>query len=101
MRVSETAAILAAQTNRTFCADKRLEERNITNNESNHEAGIRVASLIEELRQNNYQNIFLITHRLTMTALFNHYDKNFVLRTPITKPDVYTINYTNGEIRIE
>ena len=100
LRASQTTAILAAQKNQTFCTDKRLEERDIVNNESNHEVSIRVASLIEELKS-NYENIFLITHRLTMTALFNHYDEDFVLRTPITNPDVYTINFTNGEIKIE
>jgi len=128
LRASQTAAVFAARTNQTFCTDKRLEERKIgdypgENNklwdelrehfkdmdhkfehgESNHEVCVRITSLIEEVRQNKHQNIFLITHRFTMMLLFNHYDKNFDFDkgTSITNPDVYAINFNNGEVEIK
>ncbi|MBG9455850.1 hypothetical protein ABE61_17760 [Lysinibacillus sphaericus] len=128
LRASQTAAILAARTNQTFCTDQRLKERNIgdyqgennklwdelrehfkdmdhkfVHGESNREVCVRVTSLIEELRQSNHQNIFLITHRLTMLVLFNHYDTNFDFDkgASITNPDVYSINFINGEVEIK
>ncbi|KAA6479391.1 histidine phosphatase family protein [Bacillus cereus] len=125
LRASQTTAIFAAQKNQTFCTDKRLEERNIgdyqgedlwgelkkyfkdmkhtfPNGESNGEVLYRINNLIEELKQSNHQNIFLITHRFTMMLLFNQYDKNFDFDKgkSITNPDVYEIDSINGEIKI-
>ncbi|MCM3201848.1 hypothetical protein A9488_07570 [Bacillus cereus] len=126
LRASQTAAILAARKNQTFCKDKRLEERNIgnyqgkdllgdlkkyftdmehrfPNGESNGEVLARIKNLIKELKQNNHQNIFLITHRFTMTLLFNDYDKNFDFDKgiAITNPDVYTIDLINEQPKIK
>ncbi|MDR4943199.1 histidine phosphatase family protein [Bacillus wiedmannii] len=126
LRASETAAILTARTDQTFCTDKRLEERNIgdyqgndlwgalknhfkdmehkfPNGESNGEVVSRLNSLMEELKNSNHQNIFLITHRFTMMLLFNELDKNFDFDkgSLITNPDVYEINSINGETAIK
>ncbi|HDR7848901.1 histidine phosphatase family protein [Bacillus toyonensis] len=126
LRASQTAAIITARTDQTFCTDKRLEERNIgdyqgedlwgdlkkyfkdmehkfPNGEANGEVLFRVNSLMEGLKNSNYQNIFLITHRFTMMLLFNHLDESFDFDKGevITNPDVYTLNFINGEVEIE
>ena len=128
MRATQTTAVFAERFNQRFCTDKRLKERDLgdypadnvklweelkkhfanmdlkfPNGESNRDVSQRVTDLVEELLQSDQQTFAIITHRLTMMVLLNHYDPNFGFEQglAITNPDIYALSIANRNVEVK
>ncbi|WP_341282412.1 histidine phosphatase family protein [Paenibacillus sp. FSL H8-0537] len=102
LRAWQTAQIIEKRLNlKLEPAENRLREQGvpgIDKEESAQEVSTRVVAFTNELLKSDAQTFLLVSHRLTLTLLLQHYVPDFTDQQgeQMTNPDLYELRFKNG-----
>ncbi|SFE15195.1 2,3-bisphosphoglycerate-dependent phosphoglycerate mutase [Paenibacillus algorifonticola] len=105
LRAWQTAQIIEKRLNlKLEPAEIRLREQGvpgIDKEESAQEVSTRVVAFTNELLNSGGQTFLLVSHRLTLTLLLQHYVPDFTDQQgeQMTNPDLYELRFKNGTAR--
>ncbi|MEG0470828.1 MAG: histidine phosphatase family protein [Solibacillus sp.] len=71
--------------------------------ESSSEAKKRILELVEQIQDDKYNHIILVTHGNIMSLLLNHFNNNFGFNEwkNLSNPDIYLLEFSNNKSTYE